>query len=90
LQDYGVSDPLPDPVLSLFRSNGSVIETAPSVRDPDLLASVGQKTGASPLRRGTADTGMVISLRGGVYTVHVTSAGHHTGDVLVEIYEVPR
>jgi len=90
LGDFGVQNALPDPVLTLFRSDGSVIETAPSVRDPDLIAKVGARTGAAALRRGAADTGMVISLRGGVYTAHVRSASNQTGDVLFEIYDVPR
>jgi hypothetical protein len=90
LGDYGVDDALVDPTLRLFRSDGSLIEVAESVRDPDRIADAARRTGASPLRREAADTGLLISLRGGVYTAHVSSASHHTGEVLVEIYEVPR
>ena len=90
LQDYGVSEALADPTLRLFRGDGSPIEVADSVRDPDRIADAARRTGAAPLRPGAADTGLLISLRGGVYTAHVSSAANHTGEVLFEIYEVPR
>lgn len=90
LADYGVNDSLVDPTLRLFRSDGSPIEVSESLRDPARIAEAALRVGASPLRRGAADTGLLISLRGGVYTAHVSSASHHTGEVLVEIYEVPR
>lgn len=89
LADFGVNDSLVDPTLRLFRSDGSAIEVAESLRDPDRIAAAASRVGAAPLRPGAADAGLLISLRGGVYTAHVGSASHHTGEVLVEIYEVP-
>jgi hypothetical protein len=90
LETFGVRDALPDPTLELFRADGSRIEVSPTLRDPARLAGAAVRTGASPLRPGTADTGLLISLRGGVYTAHVSSASDQSGEVLVEIYEVPR
>ena len=88
LADYGVQNAIPDPVLRLFRGDGSVIEISDALRDPDRLAEAGARMGAAPLRRDRADTGVLISLRGGVYTAQVVSASHQTGEVLLEIYEV--
>lgn len=90
LQDYGVANALADPTLRLFRGDGSMIEVGPGVRDPDRVAEAVRLTGAAPLRGGGADVAWVISLRGGVYTAQVSSADHRSGEVLVEIYEVPR
>ena len=89
LQDYGVRDALVDPTLRLFRSDGSILEVAEILRDPVVIMEAGIRTGAAPLRPGAADAGIVISLRGGVYTAHVNSASNHAGEVMVEIYEIP-
>ncbi|MEO6004336.1 MAG: hypothetical protein ABIZ04_19505 [Opitutus sp.] len=88
LADYGVQNALTDPKLRLFRGDGSIIEISDALRDPDRLAEAGARMGAAPLRRDRADTGVLISLRGGVYTAQVISASHQTGEVLLEIYEV--
>jgi hypothetical protein len=74
----------------LFRADGSEIEISASLREPSRIAEAARVTGAAPLRQGGADAGLLISLRGGVYTAHVSSASGHTGEVLVEIYEMPR
>ena len=90
LRDYGVGDALADPTLTLFRADGSTIQVDDQIRDPELIADAARRTGASPLRPGALDTGMLISLRGGVYTAHVNSRSRGTGEVLLEIYEVSR
>jgi hypothetical protein len=90
LQDYGVGDALADPTLTLFRADGSTLDVADHLRDPQLIADASRRTGASPLRPAALDTGMLISLRGGVYTAHVNSRSRGTGEVLLEIYEVSR
>jgi hypothetical protein len=89
LADYGVAHPLVDPTLRLYRSDGTVIDVSPTLSDPDHIAEAAQHVGAAPLHAGAADAGVLISLRGGVYSAHVTSAGNHAGEVLIEIYEVP-
>jgi hypothetical protein len=90
LEALGVRDALPDPALQLFRADGSRIEVSPTVRDPERLAGAAVRAGASPWRPGTADTGLLISLRGGVYTAQVSSVTDQSGEVMLEIYEVPR
>jgi hypothetical protein len=90
LAEFGVTDALADPTLQLFRSDGTPIEVSPSLRDPDRIADAAVRTGASALRRGASDAGLLLSLRGGVYTAQVSSTTNKSGEVLVEIYEVPR
>lgn len=96
LSTVGVTNPLPTPTLKLFNRHGvNLLEGNASIYyyghwipepDPALMAA---RLGAFPLTPGAADVARVIRLPAGAYTAHVASATNQTGDILLEIYEVP-
>lgn len=94
LAHFGVKQPLAKPVLRVFDSNGREIELPtmhiPEIPGPEGLAKlVAPGIGAFPLDEGSADVAGVWSFAPGAYTVHVGSADGGSGDVMLEIYEVP-
>jgi hypothetical protein len=84
LTQFGVTQPLPRPVVRLFGPGFNYTPIGP-VPTADELASVG----ASPTSAGSADISMVTWLGPGVYTAHVTSSDAHAGEVVLEIFELP-
>ena len=90
LADFGVTGTLARPSLVLMRGAAPVQandgwETAP---DPAALAAAAQKVAAFPLRAGSADAAMLVTLEPAAYTVLISGADGGTGNCLVEIYEV--
>jgi hypothetical protein len=54
------------------------------------LISAFSQVGAFPLPSGTSrDAALITSLPPGAYTAQVTGIGNTTGEVLLEIYELP-
>jgi hypothetical protein len=89
LADFGVTGTLARPSLVLMRGATSVQandrwETAP---DPAALAAVAQKVAAFPLRAGSADAAMLVTLEPAAYTILISGANGGTGNCLVEIYQ---
>jgi hypothetical protein len=92
LGQYGVANPLSNPVLRVYNSAGTLVRenTMWGVgNDVGLVNSAITMTGASPLATGSADSVVLITLMPGSYTAQVTSATSATGVALVEVYEVP-
>ncbi len=99
LAAYGVTGILPDPVLSVYDSNGNLVaqNTAWGNQTPGGPDQVGgadivstdASVGAFALTVGSADTALVANLPPGAYTFEVTSASNSTGQALGEVYEVP-
>ena len=88
LTALGVSGALADPVLQLFDSRGTLIQSNDNW-DPQ-LATTFASVGAFPLPAGSKDAAMVVRLpAGNSYSVQVSGAGGGTGDGIVEIYEAP-
>lgn len=86
----------PPPSLKLFNSFGVDLVEAQTpiyyyghwIPEPD-PAQIASRVGAFPLTPGAADVVRVVRLASGAYTAHVASATNQTGDILLEIYEVP-
>ena len=92
LADHGVANPLVNPKLVLFNAAGEAIgnnDTWGDAANADALREAAAAVGAFPLREGSNDAAMLVTLDPGVYTAQVTSADGSLGVALQEIYEVP-
>jgi len=102
LAQFGVSDVLATPQLSLFDSSGALIATntnwvSPSTRGASGIpatitpaaSSLFTQLGAFALAATTPDCALVAVLPPGTYTAQVAGVNNTTGVALVEIYEVP-
>jgi hypothetical protein len=85
LGSFGVSDPLSDPVLTIYDSNGAVIATNDNWQD-DKNASDVQRNGLTP--PNALESAIVLRLPAGSYTAVVRGANGATGNALVEVYDL--
>jgi hypothetical protein len=89
LASFGVSNPLPDPVLTVYDSNQNVVfQNAgwSSQTDPDSVAAAASAAGAFALPSGSKDSAVLLTLSPGAYTAVITSAGDNSGTALFEAY----
>lgn len=92
LSQMGISNPLADPKLRLYRQkNGStLIRTNTGWNADAAIAAAAQTVGAfSWGQTATADCAMLVTLPPGAYSATVSGASGDTGIALVEVYEVP-
>jgi uncharacterized delta-60 repeat protein len=100
LSSFGVPDPLPDPVLTLYRGDRAIATNDNWAINSTLwltLREAAQTVGAFPLpaevfrdqTNSSKDAALLISLSPGSYTVQVTGKAGATGEALVELYEIP-
>jgi hypothetical protein len=82
LANFGVSNPLPSPTLTLFSRQFSISSNSGWGGDPFLEATF-SAVGAFSLPKTSRDAALVTSLIPGAYTVQVAGGA---GEVLVEIY----
>ena len=93
LGEFGVANPLADPVLRLVRQSDGV--TVRENNDWGLgneatdVAEAAAAIGAFALPAGSKDAVLLITLPPGSYTALVTSGSGSTGVAIVEVYEVP-
>ena len=80
LASYGVSQPLSDPVLTIYDSNGTVIATNDNWQD-DVTAIDVQRNGLAP--PNALESAIVLHLPAGSYTAVVSGANGATGNALV-------
>ena len=96
LTQFGVPGVLRQPVLTIYDSAGRPYTNAyvyPTVTgaltyETDLADSLA-RCGAFPIPAGTKDVTVLRPFPPGNYTAHVTSADGTSGNVLLEIYEIP-
>jgi hypothetical protein len=86
LGSFGVSQPLSDPVLTIYDSNGSVIATNDNWQDGNNAIDL-QRNGLAP--PNALDSAIVLHLPAGAYTAIVSGANGATGNALVEVYHFP-
>lgn len=94
LASQGVSRPLGDPQLTLFRSSGGTSSLAGtndnwSADDTAAAAlrSAAQRLGAFAFPDGSKDAAMLVTLPPGIYSAHVGNQGAGSGITLVEVYD---
>ncbi len=83
LASHGVSNPLSDPVLTIYDSSGSAIATNDNWHDNVNWIDV-QKNGLAP--PNALESALVLHLPAGAYTAIVTGANNGTGVGLAEVY----
>lgn len=76
------------PVLSLFDSAGTQIQSNQGWGNGNATAAIMSSVGAFPLLPGSTDSALVVTLPAGAYTAQVSGAGGTTGLALLEVYEV--
>ncbi len=91
LAAFGVTDPLPDPVLSVFRDGTLVAQNDDWASSywRDELVSAAAQVQAFALDPRLPDAALLLQLPPGNYTVHLTGKGTATGVALGEIYALP-
>jgi uncharacterized delta-60 repeat protein len=101
LASFGISNPLSDPVLSVFDSGGNLVAqnfswTSQAATGPDQptiaasdITAADTSVGAFTLSSLNSDTALIANLLPGAYTFEVSSASGGTGVVLGEVYEIP-
>jgi arylsulfate sulfotransferase len=82
---FGVSNPLSDPVLTIYDSKGGVFATNDNWQD-DNNANLVQRNGLAP--PNALDSAIVLHLPAGSYTAIVRGANGATGNALVEVYHL--
>lgn len=91
LAKFGVSQPLADPKIQLFRADGTAVDLSSAATTPGstniVLAEAA--SGAYGLLLSGKDAVILVDLPAGAYGAHVSSISGGSGDVLVEVYEVP-
>jgi len=85
LASFGVTDPLSDPVLTIYDSSGTAIATNNNWQD-DINAVLVQKNGLAP--PNPSESALVLHLPAGKYTAIVSGANGGTGVGLAEVYTI--
>jgi hypothetical protein len=91
LAAQGITAPLADPVLKVFKRSEQIAQNDNWSADASMaeqIKTAAEATGAFQLQAGSKDAALLMTLAPGHYTVHVTGANNTTGIALVEIYEV--
>lgn len=88
LIDQGVSDALADPDLQLFRGSAVLANNKDWGENATQLSAAFTQLGAFPLKSGSKDAALLITLDPGVYTAHViVPNGSAAGEALIETYD---
>jgi len=85
LASFGVSDPLSDPILTIYDSKGSMIATNDNWHDGNNAPDV-ERNGLAP--PNALDSAIVLRLPPGAYTAVVRGANGATGNALAEVYHL--
>ncbi len=91
LAQFGVSDVVTRPVLTLYRGTAMIASNTgwTTGGDPIATASATIEAGTFAFGPTSADSALLISLAPGVYSAQVSSADAVPGSALIEIYELP-
>jgi hypothetical protein len=90
LSDYGVSDVLADPEITVFSGGVQVAANSnwsTGASTAAQIVSISAQVGAFPLPSGSSDAALLLTLQPGSYTVQVTSVSGGSGVALVEVYD---
>ncbi len=89
LAQFGVTDALARPVVTLFRGGTALSSNTGWTTRADVAITASNTFEIGAFQLSPADSGFVTHLAAGAYTAVVTSADGATGTALVEIYELP-
>ena len=82
---FGVSQPLSDPILTIYDSNGSAIAINDNWQNDNNAIDVQRNRLAPP---NALESAIVLHLPPGAYTAVVRGANGATGNALVEVYDL--
>ncbi len=88
LAGFGLRDVMGDPQLTLYRGANAIARNDNWGGQP-LVGAAGSRAGAFSLPATSRDAALVATLAPGSYTVHAADRTGASGQVLLEIYEVP-
>jgi predicted alpha/beta superfamily hydrolase len=91
LRGFGITNPLSDPVLTVYDANQNAVASNDnwgSAPDVAGLVAAASQCGAFPFDITGRDSAALVTLDPGAYTVVVGSADGTTGVALVEVYEL--
>ena len=90
LDQFGVPGTLPDPVLTLYRSDSTAIAANNGwAGDPQIVSTAASVQAFTWTSASSNDSALLVTLPPGLYTAGVAGASGDTGVALVEVYEVP-
>jgi hypothetical protein len=85
LAAFGLSDPLPDPMLTIYDTNGAAIASNNDWQDATYALDV-SGNGLAP--SDPLEAAIILHLPAGLYTAIVSGANGGTGVGLVEVYDL--
>ncbi|WP_158277573.1 MBG domain-containing protein [Opitutus sp. ER46] len=99
LADLGVSGVLPNPMLAVYASGGVIarndnwgtpvtLSAAQVAATATQITAAGTEVYAYPLRAGSCDAAVIVTLAPGTYTAMLSSADGGTGAAMIEVYEI--
>jgi hypothetical protein len=91
LAAFGMGDPLADPILTLRRSDGSIVDLNDdwSAIEAGIIANrLFSRVGAFELPRGSRDAVLDVRLPAGAYTATVSAKAGAVGQALLEVYVI--
>ena len=88
---FRVQNRIDNPTLSLWQGSQIILRNDDWSDAPNAsaISAAAATVGAFALSEGSLDAAMLVTLMPGSYTVQAVGIGGTTGDVLVEVYEVP-
>lgn len=91
LREFGVSNPMADPYLTLYHGTTPLYFNDDWSTRPDAaeIAAVAARVGAPPLPPGSKDAVLLVELPPGVYSAHATPASGAGGVTMIEVFSVP-
>jgi hypothetical protein len=89
LGDFGVSNPVEDPVLKVFDSDGQLVAENDDWAGNEGVVAASQTVGAFALAPDSADAALLLSgLPPGQYTVQLSGKQNFPGNGLIEVYRI--
>lgn len=91
LSQFGLTNLLANPQLTVFKGSQVVAQNAGWTVSPDAsaIADAASQAQAFPLVAGRADAALLLNLEPGIYSAQVTGLNNTSGNCIVEVYEVP-
>jgi hypothetical protein len=89
LAAFGVDGPLRAPQLRVLDAAGAAVSPANIPFSLPTVPVATERVGAFALPRESADVALLYHLPARAFTAHVSAADAGSGNVLLEIYEVP-
>ena len=89
LAAFGVPGTLPNPKFAVFSGNTQITSNDDWTATSE-MADATRRSGAFSFQNGSKDAALVLDLAAGNYTVVITGDPGTTGEVLLEVYRVPR